>query len=350
MAELSVRAHLAWLAAPHASFAELHTLLVPWAVQFVMSWVGFLIFASWDYDAHRRGALVAEKLPSRHPLHVSPARGAAAATDAAGRLALWPELLPRALCPRVSVFWYSQLFMVPLVLFNQLVVWPLVSLLCIVPTWARTAAPLGAWGPWGVGALATMLPLMLVSDQLWYWSHRLMHTPWAWTHLHKMHHVAPQCAVSATYVHPLEYALFTLSLQIPFALVGFPAWVFCVPMGWGMVTGSGAHSGYAGDFANGEKHGTGHHLYHSANFGLLMVADVIWGTHWSPGDPCVGGRLAKLFVPRETSLSPAASTFPRRPPRAVFSNGKKIGDDVERSFTAVSGSGAEEAVAALKTS
>jgi hypothetical protein len=45
--------------------------------------------------------------------------------------------------------------MVPLVLFNQCVVWPLVSLLCVVPTWAARHASVasGAWGPWGAGAL-----------------------------------------------------------------------------------------------------------------------------------------------------------------------------------------------------
>jgi sterol desaturase/sphingolipid hydroxylase (fatty acid hydroxylase superfamily) len=251
------------------------TFFIPWAVQFVMSWVGFLIFAAWDYDAYSRGALEAEKLPSRHPIHLSPLPDGAA--DKARRLPLFSDWLPLALCPRVSVFWYTQLFMVPLVLVNQCVVWPLVSLLVVVPTWSRTATSLSAWGPWGAGALAAALPIMLVSDQLWYWGHRLMHTPFCWKHFHKMHHIAPQSAISATYVHPVEYGIFSLCIQLPFALAGFPVWAHAIPMGWGMVTGSGAHSGYGGTFANGEKHGTGHHLYHSANFGLLMVADMVWG-------------------------------------------------------------------------
>lgn len=112
-----------------------------------------------------------------------------------------------------------------------------------------------------------------------------MHVPWCWKHLHRLHHVAPQAAISATYVHPLEYTLFCIAMQLPYAVTGFPMWVHAVPLGWGMLTGSGAHSGYGGTFANGEKHGTGHHLYHSANFGLLMIADAMYGTHWSPGDP-----------------------------------------------------------------
>jgi len=308
-----ITSHASFLATPHPAWSDARSLLLPWAVQFLLSWVGFGIYIAWDYSAHRRGALEREKLPSRHPIHLAPPLPPGSPPPAPdGRLPLWGHLLPRALVPFVPVFWYSQLFMVPLVLFNQLVVWPLTSLLVVWPLWAGRDG--GGWG-WAATLLA-LPPLMLASDQLWYWSHRLMHTPWCWTHLHRMHHVAPQCAISATYVHPWEYTLFCVAMQLPFAAAGFPLRVWLVPMGWGMLTGSGAHSGYGGDFANGEKHGTGHHLYHSANFGLLMVADQMYGTHWAPGDP---------------------------PPRA-FAPGREI----ESAFSSVKGAGAEEAVAAFE--
>ena len=226
---------------------------------------------TWDYMCYTKGTLEVVKLPSRHALLTNPEPDDALGAD--GLLPLYGGLF------RVPVFWYTQLFMVPLVLFNQVIVWPLVSLIVVWPTWAVRHADCvsGRWGWYGLGAVAALIPLMLISDQMWYWSHRLMHTRWAWRHLHSMHHVAPQAALSATYVHPLEYTLFTIAMQLPFAVAGFPVWVVAVPMAWGMVTGSGAHSGYGGDFANGEKHGTGHHLYHSANFGLLMVADMMYG-------------------------------------------------------------------------
>jgi len=82
-------------------------------------------------------------------------------------------------------------------------------------------------------------------------------------------------------VHPLEYALFCLAMQLPFALAGFPMRVHAFPLGWGMFTGSGAHSGYSGALANGDEHNA-HHLVTDVNFGLLMVADRMWGTHWRP--------------------------------------------------------------------
>jgi sterol desaturase/sphingolipid hydroxylase (fatty acid hydroxylase superfamily) len=280
---------LKFLATQH-TFAEARTLVFPWLVQFLLSWVGFSIYIAWDYQCYREGKLEGSKLPSRHPIHFLPpaaprvgassssSGSSSSAADAKGEAlyVLWADVLPAPLRPHVSVFWYSQLFMVPLVLFNQCVVWPLVSLLVVWPLWASRDGSVAAWGGWA-GTLGAMVGLMLISDQLWYWSHRLMHTPWCWLHLHRMHHIAPQCAISATYVHPIEYAMFTLSMQLPFAAAGFPLLPYLVPMGWGMLTGSGAHSGYGGDFANGEKHGTGHHLYHNANFGLLMIADLIWG-------------------------------------------------------------------------
>jgi hypothetical protein len=353
MLRAALASYAAWLTTPHAP-ADAATLFYPWLVQFLASWVGFSIYIVWDYRCHIAGTLASAKLPSRHALHLQPR---AALPDCAlapdGTAELWADLLPRALRPRVSVFWFSQLFMVPLVLFNQCVVWPLVSLLCVWPAWARRDGSLEAWGGL-LPAIAAMAALMLVSDQLWYWSHRLMHTPWCWLHLHRMHHIAPQCAISATYVHPWEYALFTLSMQLPFALAGFPLALYLVPMGWGMLTGSGAHSGYGGDFANGEKHGTGHHLYHNSNFGLLMIADVIWGARGQGSAlplpplcaPLVSLSLTHTHTPRARARArppPPAGTHwsPGDPVPPRF----ELGASIESGFPTVVGAGADEAIA-----
>jgi sterol desaturase/sphingolipid hydroxylase (fatty acid hydroxylase superfamily) len=268
-----VQGHVDFLATPHPSFAAAETLFWPWLVQFVMSWVGFTTYMVWDYKRYKEGTLEHDKLPSRHPVHAAPV-----AVGSDGRIPFLGGLV------RLSPFWYAQLFMVPLVLFNQLVVWPLVSLLVVWPQWAQNRVAVADWPGGWAGILGSLLGLMFISDQMWYWSHRLMHTPWCWKNLHRMHHIAPQCAISATYVHALEYVLFCVAMQLPYAVTGFPLWVHAVPLGWGMMTGSGAHSGYSGEFANGDKHNA-HHYYHNVNFGLLMIADMIFGTHWSPGDP-----------------------------------------------------------------
>jgi hypothetical protein len=84
-------------------------------------------------------------------------------------------------------------------------------------------------------------------------------------------------------------------MQLPFAVAGFPLLPYLIPLAWGQLTGGGAHSGYSG-FANGDKH-NGHHLYHNVNFGLLMVADAVWGTHWAPGEPApkVWGEAMRIW-------------------------------------------------------
>lgn len=261
----AAREHVAWLTTEHRTWAEAQTLVVPWATQFVCSWAAFLLYMRLDYVHYVNRRLYGPdvKLPSRHPM------------------------VP---------FWRSQLRMVPLVLFNQCVVWPLVSLLLVWPLWARTntsspAAPLGGW------SLAQLAPALLaclfVSDLQWYWSHRLLHVRSLaglklWRDCHREHHMAEQCALSATFVHPLEYAMFTLAVQLWFAAAGFPLYLYALPLGWGMFTGSGGHSGYSGAIANGDEHNA-HHLFHNVNFGLLMMADRLFGTHWDAADPLPAG-------------------------------------------------------------
>lgn len=246
----AVQRHINFLLTPHTDDWEAQKVFViNWAVQFVCSWIAFSIYIVWDYKNYKAGQLEKNKLISRHPL---------------------------------DPFWWSQLRMVPLVLYNQLVVWPLVMLLLVWPQWVMNMRSFDAFGWWGF--FPVLIGLMLISDQMWYWSHRFMHTPYAWKHWHRMHHIAEQTAISATYVHPVEYAMFTVAMNLPYALVGFPWWIHAWPMGWGMFTGSGAHSGYSGAFANGDKHNA-HHFYHNVNFGLLMIADAMFDTHWSPGDP-----------------------------------------------------------------
>jgi hypothetical protein len=301
------RAHVAFLLRPGgggggggggnggvgASLANASNLLVPWAVQLVASWLAFASYARIDAEHFAKGAehFHAVKLPTRHPVDRSPLEraGAAGPGEGAAPAAAAAAAFPPLFCGLVrcrSAFAYSQLHMVPLVLYNQLVVWPLVSLLLVWPTWqAREAASgVGAWPAAAQGAL--LVALMLVSDHLWYWAHRMLHLPAFWSWAHREHHAAPQSAISATFVHPIEYALFCLAMQLPFALAGFPMRVYAVPLAWGMFTGSGAHSGYSGALANGDEHNA-HHLVTDVNFGLLMVADRIYGTHWrpSPGAP-----------------------------------------------------------------
>ena len=152
----SLSSHATFLATPHplgVDPAAALTLLLPWLLQFVFSWIGFTLYMAWDYASYSRGTLESDKLPSRHPIHESPV----VLAPGASTHRLWGLNL--------STFWYSQLFMVPLVLFNQLVVWPLVSMLLVWPQWAMGYRPLADWS-WG-GLLGSAVALILISDQMW---------------------------------------------------------------------------------------------------------------------------------------------------------------------------------------
>jgi len=50
--------------------------------------------------------------------------------------------------------------------------------------------------------------ILQIEDFTFYWSHRLLHTPWLYKHIHKQHHIykAP-IAAAAAYAHPIEFVM-----------------------------------------------------------------------------------------------------------------------------------------------
>lgn len=53
----------------------------------------------------------------------------------------------------------------------------------------------------------------------------------------------PPAAISATYVHAVEYAMFTVAMNLPWALAGFPAWLHREYCGSSSSSDSGSDSG-----------------------------------------------------------------------------------------------------------
>jgi hypothetical protein len=86
-AQSELAAHVEFLLTPHGfDWAIWETFFLTWAVQFVASWVAFLLYMALDYQHYRANMLNEKKLPTRHPL------------------------VP---------FWESQTHMIPVILYNQ---------------------------------------------------------------------------------------------------------------------------------------------------------------------------------------------------------------------------------------
>ena len=64
--------------------------------------------------------------------------------------------------------------------------------------------------------------LSIVFETLYYWSHRLLHTPWLYKNFHKRHHeYQVTVAIASIYNHPFDFALKNLiPTYIGFALLG----------------------------------------------------------------------------------------------------------------------------------
>lgn len=50
--------------------------------------------------------------------------------------------------------------------------------------------------------------MMIVEDFIFYWGHRILHTPWLYNKIHKIHHEYYNAiSLCAEYAHPLEFSL-----------------------------------------------------------------------------------------------------------------------------------------------
>eukprot|EP01122_Echinamoeba_exundans_P004249 TRINITY_DN1425_c0_g1_i3.p1 TRINITY_DN1425_c0_g1~~TRINITY_DN1425_c0_g1_i3.p1 ORF type:complete len:185 (-),score=9.58 TRINITY_DN1425_c0_g1_i3:43-597(-) len=126
----------------------------------------------------------------------------------------------------------------------------------------------------------------VVEEILFYYSHRLMHVPFFYKRIHKIHHEwqAP-VALVATYTHPVE---FLLSNLVPLACGPLllrshitTTWI------WFVIATIGTeihHSGYR--FPWNLDHQPNFHDYHheafNFNFGLLGWLDKLHGTYKLP--------------------------------------------------------------------
>ena len=146
--------------------------------------------------------------------------------------------------------------------------------------WTRIYGDAGDHSWWWLPG--SLLAYLLVHDSYFYWSHRLMHRPWWYKAMHKVHHDSrPPTAWAAMSFHPWE--------AISGALV-IPALVFVVPihvamlgvvlgimtvmgvtnhMGWEMFPAA-VVNGRAGKWLITASHHELHHQKYRCNYGLYF--------------------------------------------------------------------------------
>lgn len=130
--------------------------------------------------------------------------------------------------------------------------------------------------------------ILLLSDILFYFLHRIMHTPYLYKNIHKLHHYYNEpFALTNHYIHPIELIIFFLPPIIPGIILNTHIsimWVSAILMNW---SGIIIHSGYDLKKIPYIKYITPcilehdcHHKYFNYNFGATFnFVDKLLGTH-----------------------------------------------------------------------
>lgn len=147
---------------------------------------------------------------------------------------------------------------------------------------------LHGWG-WYVASFALCV---VIHDAYFYWTHRLLHHPWLFRRVHRVHHLSN---------NPTPWAAYSFSLPEAFVQAGIgPLLVYCVPMHysafllfmtWQIAFNVFGHCGFeiyprwflntwAGRVLNTPTHHAMHHEKVGANYGLYFnVWDRLLGTN-----------------------------------------------------------------------
>ena len=182
-----------------------------------------------------------------------------------------------------------------MVAFNSCVIFPIVLYILVLLTKFKVAYSFDIQDLPTVWTLIWQLTFCIYFEDVGFsTAHRILHQPYFYKKIHKVHHTYTQAVgISATYTHPLEYALGNmLPAGIPPMILGsrMHIYTFFVWVILRIIATTNGHSGYDFPWIPWDimpLRGTpSYHDYHHSggdfcgNFsGQSTVMDTIWGTN-----------------------------------------------------------------------
>ncbi|KAG5683683.1 hypothetical protein PVAND_012949 [Polypedilum vanderplanki] len=172
------------------------------------------------------------------------------------------------------------LLALPLVLFNQLILNPIVT--CIFVTIGRKTLS-SAHIRYTTSFQQLMIDIIvyqLIYEACFYYAHRLFHHKYFYAKIHKVHHkfTAP-VSLMATYAHPIEHIFANmLPIVIPISLLKLPISTSWIVMTLTTIATLGDHSGYHLPFLHSPQFHDWHHAKFSECYGAMGILDKFHGT------------------------------------------------------------------------
>jgi sterol desaturase/sphingolipid hydroxylase (fatty acid hydroxylase superfamily) len=140
-----------------------------------------------------------------------------------------------------------------------------------------------------IGTDASLAPLATVviaglvvylwGDAHFYWTHRLLHTPWLYKNVHKYHHQSynPD-PFSGLSMHWFEHLVYFSAA--PMAALAAPLWLCRIMLKGLLVFPLQGHSGFGSWESESSYNHYIHHATFNWNFGSSPVWDTLMGTNW----------------------------------------------------------------------